>query len=354
MKVQPVSGPEAIKQVTSNNTEARARAIAALTANSAPAAPTAAAEATPVPNPSQVSPEELSAVKAPTAPTAPTEAKAATEETTDRSQSLNSEKSEDTEISSRLAQLVKREKAIRIKQQQAEQALKAKEAELARKEAELAEKFKLDQTQYISKQRLKENPLDVLAEAELSYDELTNQVLNAQPKNPRYEAYIQKLEAKIAQLEEKTNKVEKTYETQQQEAYQAALKQIEKDATKLINSSPDYELIRNSGEIKEVVKLIEQTYKVDGELLSVQEAADLIEKELEERTIKFFEKTEKLKKRWAPKAPASAEVKPVQEQTPQKEQTQTMKTLTNTNSSTRQLSARERAILAMKGELPKG
>lgn len=346
MKIQPVSAPEAIKQTTSNNTDARNRAIAALMGESAaPAAPKAASEPTPVPNPSQVSPEELSAVKA------PTEAAPANEETTERSPSLNSEKTEDPEISSRLAQLVKREKAIRIKQQQAEQALKAKEAELAKREAELAEKFKVDQTQYISKQRLKENPLDVLAEAELSYDELTNQVLNAQPKNPRYEAYIQKLEAQIAQLVEKTNKVEKTYETQQQEAYQAAIKQIEKDATKLINSNPDYELIRNSGEIKEVVELIERTYKEDGELLSVQEAADLIEKELEERTIKFFEKTEKLKKRWAPKAPASVEAKPVQEQTPQKEQTQTMKTLTNTNSSTRQLSARERAILAMKGEL---
>jgi hypothetical protein len=56
----------------------------------------------------------------------------------------------------------------------------------------------------------------------------------------------------------------------------------------------------------------------------------------------------KIKKRLstAPAVPAKTE-----KQTPTNKQPQTMKTLTNATASTRQLSARERALLAFKGEL---
>lgn len=357
MKVTTVASPHAVKQVQTNSAasaDAKARAIARLQpATEAAAPPVAQAQTSPVQNPSAVAPEEMSAIVNSTKPSETTTQNLTSE--APKEETKVADPIEDTQISSRLAQLAKREKSIRLKQQQQEQAIKAKEADLAKREAELAAKPTTDLSQYISKQRLKENPLDVLAEAELSYDELTQQLINQQPKNPRYEAQLQKIAEENRQLRQAIDDIKKGQETQQTEAYQAALRQIESDATDLVNKDPAFELTRHAGEVKEIVKLIEDTYKQDGIVMSVEEAAALIEAELEERTLKFINKSEKLKNKLTPKTQVNSTKAEATTQTQvvtqKPQQTQQMKTLTNATSSTRQLTARERALLAFKGEL---
>ncbi|MDE2106538.1 MAG: hypothetical protein KGL39_55500, partial [Patescibacteria group bacterium] len=105
--------------------------------------------------------------------------------------------------------------------------------------------------------------------------------------------------------------------------------------------------IRATNSVKDVVDLIEQTFKEEGRVMDVEEAANEVENYLLEE-IEKLTRIEKLKKRMEAKPAATPKS---DEQTPQKKQPQTMKTLTNAASSSRQLSAKERAILAFKGEL---
>lgn len=371
MKVQRVASPMMVKEVQTNTqvqADMRARAIAKMvptqavtpsTPIEAPQAPVTHAQDTPVANPNQVAPEELSAIKAPTAPTEELDAQGQNLTNSESSQAPTEDtKAEDPQLTARLQQLAKRERAARFKIQQQEQALKSKEDAIAAKEAELAAREKaLDPNQYVSKQRLKQNTLDVMAENEISYDQVTEQYLQAPGKNPQTEAALNRLAEENKQLRASIDEIKNGQKSAEENQYNQAIKQIERDATKLISSNDSYELIRNSGEVKEVVKLIEQTFKEEGYIMSVQEAAELVEKELEDRTIKFFEKTNKLKQRLAPKpnpaqqASAATQVATEQKTSAQAQQTQPMKTLTNANSSTRQLSARERALLAFKGQL---
>ena len=170
--------------------------------------------------------------------------------------------------------------------------------------------------------------------------------MHRQPTDPRVMSTIQKLEAKIEQLENEAKLSKTSQVEQQQQAYQAAIKQIGRDAQDLVNSDPEFETIKALGQTKEVVKLIERTYAKDGIVLSVEEAAKEVEAELVERSLKAAE-LRKVKERQAAlnRSKNNAETKP------QGTQQQQMKTLTNANSSTRPLTARERAIAAMEGRL---
>ncbi len=100
------------------------------------------------------------------------------------------------------------------------------------------------------------------------------------------------------------------------------------------------------------MKLIEETYQKDGILLSVEEAAQEVENYIVEQGLNKLSKIEKIKKRLAENSgavnPPAKQVKTETQANPEKTQ---MKTLTNASSGARKLSARDRAILAFKGEL---
>ena len=294
----------------------------------------------PVPNPSQISPEEMSAV-------VPKQASEPEIGQSDKVEAPETPAEPKSEIDPRMAQLARRERALRAKAQQQEQAFKAREAALAVREAELSSKDQTYKSGYIPKDLLKTSPLQALAEAGLSYDEITQAVLNQQPTDPRVEATISRLEAKIKQLEEAGEEGKKNSATQQQAAYEAAVKQIKADVSKLVFTDPAFETVKATNSISDVVELIEETYKKDGTLLGVEEAAQMVEDYLLEEALKLT-RIDKIKKRLAQNAqPAQTQ----KAQPPQPKQPPPMKTLTNAASSTRQLSAKERAILAFRGEL---
>src|SRR5208282_349994 len=115
-----------------------------------------------------ISPEEISAVRASSTPTEEPQTETAPEVEAPKVEP----KAEDP-LSSQYALLARREKALRAKAQQQEQALKTREDALKAKEAELAAKDTDYQSNYVSKQRLQDNTWDVLNEAQVSYDKLT-------------------------------------------------------------------------------------------------------------------------------------------------------------------------------------
>lgn len=350
MKTVPLSKPGQMLQAESSPgtspvaQDARARAIAKLSGS----------QPNPVPvDANNVSVEELGAVTN----TAVMDAAPMTEEAKQAMQQTEVETTEPASKpaeapASEMAILARKERALRAKVQQQDQAYKAKEAALQAREEAVKAKEQEYQSGYISKQRLKTETLQALADAEVSYDEITQQVINQQAINPQTAAQIARLETTIKKLEAKLDSGEKVQKDQQSQAYKAALSQIKTDVKTLVQSEPDmYEAIAKTSSIQDVVDLIEATFKEEGRLMSVEEAAEEVENYLSDEAFKLSE----LKKVQQRRKAASTSAPTTQTQTPkQSQQPQTMKTLTNATASTRQLSAKERAILAFKGELGKG
>lgn len=349
MKVQPIASSATApqNQQSSAQQSARDRAIAAYTAG-------AAAQI----DQNSVAAEDMSAISqmSDTGQNHTNEETAEETPPVDKLESSEAPKEpeeapvEDPALSSQFAALARREKAMRAQIQRQETALRSREAALAAREAEIASKAP-DLSQYIPKSQLKSDTLRVLAEEGVSYEELTHQILNQQPADPRQEARAAALEAKIAKLEAAIENSQKSQVTAQEEQYKAAVKQIEADTKRLVFTDPSYEMIKATNSVKDVVELIEATYKESGELLTVDEAAQQVEDYLVGEAEKLA-KIDKIKKRLNPVTSTQAAATPVQKPSEQPpKQTQPMKTLTNSAGSSRQLSARERALLAFKGEL---
>ncbi len=305
----------------------------------------AAQEAPPVQNPTQVAPEEMSAISGQSdidEPKAPDESETKVE--------TPAKVPEDQQLSAQYAQLARKEKAIRAQAMQIKQqteAMSAREAAVKAKEAELQ-----GNPNYIPKERLTADTMRVLEEAGINYEQITQMALDAPSHEARQQAQvIAKLEAKLAELEGKQNSTQKNYEEQQQNQYKQAVAQIRTEAKQIVSNNPDFETIKETNSVDDVVELITKTFEKDGVLLTVEEAAQAVEEHLYEEAFKLT-RLSKIQKRLAEKAgataPSTASGKPAE--SPGKPPTQ-MKTLTNSVASSRPLSAKERAILAFKGEL---
>lgn len=340
--VEPKGSPSPVAGAISDaQTSARERAIARLSGN--PGASQGNSQATPVQNPNQVSPEELSAVKSGQASTTESESVASAAE-------VKPEAKTEEPLSSQYAQLAKKERQLRQQAQQVKaqtDALAAREAAIKAKEAE----YQGDS--YIPKDRLSKDTIRVLEEAGISYEQLTQDMLNAPSPEARQQAsVIAKLEAKIAALEEGQNKVTKNFEDSQQNAYKQAVNQLRTEAKQLVYATPDFETIKETNSVEDVVELITKTFEEDGILLTVDEAAKAVEEHLYEEAYKLTQLS-KIKKRLASQAVATAptEVSSKPAESTPGGKSPTMKTLTNKDGSVRKLTSVERAKLAFKGEL---
>lgn len=300
------------------------------------------AQAAPIANPSQVAVEELGAIaqgdKTVSEPPSEVEPKAAAAE---------APKTEQPPLSAQYAQLARKEKALRAQAQ----AVKAQAEAFKTQQAELERSFeaKLAEAQKNWQKRLSENPLEVMSEANLSYDQVTNLMLNQpKPEQMEYQRQIKALEAKLQAIEDATKQTNTRFEENQTNAYKQAVNQIKVDVTSMVSTGDDFELIRETNSIGDVVELIERTFKEEGFIMTNEEAARAVEEHLVEEAMKIA-KLKKLQQKLAPPTPKE---EPKQLEAKQK-QSQPLKTLTNAVGSSRPLTSKERAILAFKGELPK-
>jgi len=327
----PNASPAAATQPSQAAQTARDRAIARLVG------------AAPQVNQNAVAPEEVAAVTPEKAADSgqinTIEDPAAVEATTPKA-------AVETPLSAQYAQLARKEKAIRDKAQGVkaqEVAFAAEKAAWAAEKAELAAfKAQID--------RLDKEPLAVMAERGITYDKLTEQALN-QPsaEESAMMGELKAMRAEIAALKGESETNRKSAVDQQTRAYQQAVAQIAKDAKALIDSDAAYETIKATDSTKDVVELIERTFKEDGTLLTIEEAAIAVEEYLVEEGLKFA-RLNKIQQKLKPATPPVAEAAPkTQGATTQ----QPIKTLTNAHGASRQLTAKERAVLAFKGELNK-
>lgn len=181
--------------------------------------------------------------------------------------------------------------------------------------------------------RLKAEPLSVLREAGVTYDDLTNAILNQSSVNPE----IETLKNEIKSLKEG---IDKNFADRETQSEQQVLTEMRKEALSLATQGDEYELIRNQNGIKHVMSLIERTYRATGEVLEVSEAMNLVESELLKDAMKVANMN-KIKKSFLPQP----QVQPQQQSQP------VMRTLTNRDTAIPPLSRTARAIAAFNGTL---
>ncbi len=351
MKIEKISAPSVNQPPTAKVafSDGRSRAIAALEsqmkANDGQLPPeTKTFQSHPVQNPSSVSPEEMSALRTIGQNNQVEENKSSPDANVPKADT-KAEISEEP-LSSHYANLARKERALRAKIASQEAAIKAREAEIIAREEAVKAKDAEYSTKYIPKERLTNDTLNALLDAGLTYDQITEAMLTqqSQPDFSKSRAY-QEMKAQLDEMKANQEKSQKSFEEQQTNAYKQAVSQIRQDTSKLVYTDPNFETIKATNSVGDVVDLIERTFKQDGVLLSVEEAAQAVEDHLVEEAMKIT-KLKKIQQRMQ-----SASGNPQTTKTTEAPKQQQLKTLSNSVSSTRQLNARERALLAFKGEL---
>lgn len=336
MKVTPiaalstpsVNGASATPQVS-----ARDRAIAKLMES--PQAP--------VPNPTSISPEEMGAISPKSESSEPSKAGQIDTNEGKSAESKEETKTSEETLSSQYAILARKEKALRQREQQ----LKAKEATLQKPaEPEAPKSQAQDLSKFVDKDRLVQDPFTVLQELGLTYDKLADLAMNApRPEQIALNNEIKALKAQIAELKGETESTKKIFDERDQKMQEQALQQLRLEAKTVINNNPAYETVKATDSLEDVIQLMNDSLEKDGIYLSVEEAAQQVEDYLVEEALKLA-KLSKIQQKLQP-------AKPVEEKkTEEPKQTQ-LKTLTNSVASSRQLTARERAVLAFQGKLQK-
>lgn len=214
-------------------------------------------------------------------------------------------------------------------------ALQVKERAFADKEKAFAEKM-AQGGQGIPKEQLISNPIGTLLELGLTWEQMTDAVLkHQQGHNPD----VDSLKQKVQELEQGFDKKLTDRDVRQK---QEALQAIEREAQGLIAEGEEFELVRETRRLPDVMRLIEKTYDDTGEVLSTKEALGLVEAELLEEATKLAT-LKKIQQRTSP-APVTPGAT-----LPQRG----MRTLTNRDTASVPMDRRARALAAFQGTLKK-
>jgi hypothetical protein len=229
----------------------------------------------------------------------------------------------------------------------AKRALQVKERELAQREEALKTQAPAGQEDIIA--RLKASPLTVLQEAGVTYDQLTEAIINNQ--NSPIDAQKLRSDIKKELLEELSGQ----FTTRDQQAEAQVLNDIKREAIALASQGDKYEAIREAKAYDDVKDLVHRVWQKGwpdkgyepGHILDVAEAAEYVENQLIEESLPFA-KLSKVQSRLTPAQEA------LLEQRPTKPNTKVMRTLTNRDSARPVMDRRARALAAFAGTLKRG
>lgn len=224
-------------------------------------------------------------------------------------------------LSPQLAALAKQKRALQVK-----------ERELADREKALASQPST-QDGHISLADLKSEPLRVLLENGVTYDQLTEAILADQNGGSE----VRSLQAKVENLEKG---IDEKLLARDQKAEAAVYAEIEREAKQLAAEGETFELVRATGSIPDVMKLVKRVWEEQGEVMTAQEALQAIEDELITESLKLAA-LKKVQGRLQPEAPPAPQ--------PQLRP----RTLTNRDGTVQPMTPKQRALLAFRGELKK-
>ena len=221
-------------------------------------------------------------------------------------------------LSPQLAALAKQKRALQVK-----------ERELADREKALSSKP--EQSGWISPDLLKSEPLRVLLDNGVTYDQLTEHILASQGN--------QEINSLKAEIEALKKGVDDKFNEQVSQQEQQVLNEMTREAQNLAQRDPAFEMVKETGSVPDVMDLIKRTYRETGEVMDVQEAMQLVEDYLVNEGLRIAS-IKKVQSRLAPSQPT---------QKPQRQMT----TLTNRDNARVMQSRKARAIAAFQGSLKK-
>jgi hypothetical protein len=254
-------------------------------------------------------------------------------------------------IASHYANLARKEKMLRIREAQFRQRIASASNPTPPSQTQPA----FDASKYVAIDDLRKNTFGVLNNIGMTYEELTQKALDApSAEDLQQRRQIEALTAKIELLEKGQDQVKKTFDENQSLARQQAEMQIHQDVKRLVAQDPQFEVINAQRASSEVVRLITSVYDKGmgpeyprGTILDISDAAMMVEQELTLRALRVA----KLQKIQSQLNSNNVAKKPI-ENNQQQAQPNSLRTLTNSvGTSTRKLSARERALLAFRGEV---
>lgn len=190
-----------------------------------------------------------------------------------------------------LVELAKRTKTQRLAQLKLQNEIQAVE----KTKLELAAKQKEYETNYVPRDRIKSDFLNVLAEAGITPEQV--QTYFSQ-NGVSHDLEIRNLKRELAEIKAGRESANKQAEERQTQDYQHALNQIRSDAKALVQSDPNFDTIKELRAEEEVVKLIERVFQegvqdesgefkfAKGTVLTVEQAAQHVEDYLVEESLR--------------------------------------------------------------------
>lgn len=205
---------------------------------------------------------------------------------------------EEEKFAAKFAALSRKEKAVRQRELQLQQQMQQLEQRLKQMEEQSKQVENFKQLP----DRLKKEPLKVLEESGLKFEQLAEMVLN--DGKPTQDMVLSEYEKKfMSRMEELEKKLAEKEAKEQQEKYDAAINQFQAQLVDFIGQTPDYELIRANDAGDLVYQVIEEHHAETGQILSNKEACDAVEEYLLEEAKKLVDR-EKVKKLLQPQPPS--------------------------------------------------
>jgi len=195
----------------------------------------------------------------------------------------------DDKLSSKFAALSRKEKAIKQQEMQFKQTQSEMQKQLADLKAE-NERLLSEHSGY--KTKIKERPLQTLKEEGLTFEQLTEMQLN--DENPTTEMLMKKMREELSaqsksELEALKKELADEKAKAESELQERTVSGYKKQIMEHVTSNADkYELINLNDAAETVFSVVEQFYENEGRILSVEEAADYVEKHFEDEANKIL------------------------------------------------------------------
>lgn len=226
-------------------------------------------------------------------------------------------------LSPQIAALAKAKRALQLR----EQAIAAKEKQFSSRQETAKGTDELIQS-------LKTNPLRVLQEHGVTYDQLTEAVLNQNAGN----AGIEELRAELKSMKEGIEKAQAERDAAQE---QQVMRQLRSDVNALVANGEEYASIRFNNAQQTVVDVMARHFRETGELLDMETAAKAVESYFEPTVAQRLQEFSKLNK---------FQAKTLEAQSTQARQAP-VTTLTNRDGVQPAMTPRERAMAAFWNKL---
>lgn len=170
-------------------------------------------------------------------------------------------------------------------------ALTRKEKELRTREIALKERESKASSWESESKGFKERPLEFMAKHGLTYEQLTHMILN--DGKPTQDQKNSSLEEKVTNLQKQIEDREAHQKAEAEKQAQAQVEQVvasfKSDIIDFISKNSEaYELIATASAQDTVYEVVEEHYRETGRVLTISEAADLVENHLFTESQKFL------------------------------------------------------------------